>query len=450
MIEATQVNKDTDPYLSSFARLQKELEGKQPPWLQQIRQASISRFSELGFPTSAQEEWKYTEVAPIRRTAFKPAAYENNGLTIESLTGLTFGNLQCPRLVFLNGHYSAELSSLKGLPETVQVKSLAEVLEQNPDGIESHLTRHARYQDHPFVALNTALFQDGALVHVPKGEVIQEPIHLMYLTTGAKEAIAIHPRTLILADGNSQVSVLESYVGLQEGVYFTNSVTEIVAAENAVVDHYKLHQESKDAFHVGTLQVHQARDSTVRTFNGTLGGKLTRNEVNVVLDGEGAECDLDGLYLISGSQHVDNHTRLEHAKPHCSSREIYKGILGEKASGVFHGRIVVLPGAQKTDSKQTNNNLLLSDEAQISTKPQLEIYANDVKCTHGATIGQLDPDALFYLRSRGIDETAARSLLIYAFASQVVNRIKVDLVRTELDDYLFSWLPAGHLVREAV
>ncbi len=449
MIEETQPKKDTDSYLSSFAQLQKGLEGKQPPWLQQIRQAAISRFSDLGFPTSRQEEWKYTEVAPIQRTAFRPADCELNGLTTERLTELTFGNLQCPRLVFLNGHYSAQLSSLKGLPETVQVQSLAEVLEQNPDGVEAHLARYARYQNHPFVALNTALIQDGALVHVPRGEVIQEPIHLLYLSTGAEEAMAIHPRNLILAEDNSQVAVLESYVGLQEGVYFTNSVTEIVAAENAVVDHYKLHQESKGAFHVGTLQVHQERDSTVRAFNGTLGGKLTRNEVNVVLDGEGAECHLDGLYLISGTQHVDNHTRLEHAKPHCQSREVYKGILGEKATGVFHGRIVVLPGAQKTDSKQTNNNLLLSDEALINTKPQLEIYADDVKCTHGATIGQLDPEALFYLRSRGIDKPAARSLLIYAFASQVVNRIKVDLVRTKLDEYLLSWLSEGHLVREA-
>ena len=450
MIEATQVNKDTDPYLSSFAQLQQELEGKQPPWLQQIRKAAISRFSDLGFPTSGQEEWKYTEVAPIRRTAFKPAAYELNGLTTERLTGLTFCNLQCPRLVFLNGHYSAELSSLKGLPKTVQVQSLAEVLKQNPDLVKPHLTQHARYEDHPFVALNTALIQDGALVHVPKGEVIQEPIHLLFLSTAAEEAVAVHPRNLILVDGNSQVTIVESHIGLHKGVYFTNSVTEIVAAENTVVDHYKLHQESKKAFHIATMQVYQDRSSSVRTFNATLGGKLTRNEVNVVLDGDGAECHLEGLYLISGSQHVDNHTRLEHAKPHCDSREMYKGILDEKATGVFHGRIVVRPGAQKTDSKQTNNNLLLSDEALINTKPQLEIYANDVKCTHGATIGQLDPDALFYLRSRGIDPTTARSLLIYAFASQVVNRIKVDLVRTELDEYLFSWLPEGHLLREAV
>ena len=273
---------------------------------------------------------------------------------------------------------------------------------------------------------------------------------MLYLSTAAEEAVVLHPRNLILVECNSQVTLVESYVGLREGVYFTNAVTEIVAAENAVVDHYKLHHESKKAFHIATMQVHQDRSSSVRTFNATLGGALTRNEVNVVLDGEGADCALEGLYLISGRQHVDNHTRLEHAKPNCDSREIYKGILDEKASGVFHGRIVVLPGAQKTDSKQTNNNLLLSDEALINTKPQLEIYANDVKCTHGATIGQLDQNALFYMRSRGIDKTTARSLLIYAFANQVVSRIKVEAVRNELDNYLFSWLPEGHLLQAAV
>ena len=448
MIEAAKVTKETDPYLSSFARLQKELAGKQPAWLEWIRKTAILRFSELGFPTVRQEDWKYTEVAPIRRTSFQPAEYELDGLSTKKLAGVAFGDLQCPRLVFLNGHYSKELSSLKGLPETVQVQSLSEVLKQNPEVVKPHLTRHARYEDHSFVALNTAFIQDGAWVHVPKGEVVQEPIHLLFLSTAAEEAVAIHPRNLILVDRNSQVAIVESYVGLREGVYFTNSVTEMVAAENAVVDHYKLNQESKKAFHIATLQVHQDRSSSVRTFNATLGGALTRNEVNVVLDGEGAECALDGLYLIAGRQHVDNHTRLEHAKSHCDSRELYKGILDEKATGVFHGRIVVHPGAQKTDSKQTNNNLLLSDEALINTKPQLEIYANDVKCTHGATIGQLDPNALFYLRSRGIDETAARSVLIYAFASQVIKRIKVEPVRNELDNYLFSWLPKGHLLKE--
>lgn len=450
MIEVAQGKKDTDVYLSTFAQLQEEVGSQQPGWLQKIRQVAISRFSELGFPTSRQEEWRYTEVAPIRRTPFKAAPHPSNGATPQTVNELSFGHLQCPRLVFVNGHYLADLSSLDGLPAGVQVRTLAEALKEEPDRLEPYLARYAPYQDHPFVALNTALIRNGAFVHIPRGEVIQEPIQLMYLSTEAEEAVGIHPRNLILAEENSQSVILESYLGLHEGVYFTNSVTEIVAAQNALVDHYKVHQESKEAFHMAMLQAHQERGSTIRAFNGTLGGGLTRNEVNVVLDGEGADCTLDGLYLISGRQHVDNHTRLEHAQPHCESREMYKGILSGQATGVFHGRIVVLPGAQKTDSKQTNNNLLLSDEALVNTKPQLEIYADDVRCTHGATIGQLDADALFYLRSRGIDEPAARSLLVYAFASQVVNRIQSDLVRDELDEYLFSWLPEGELVREAV
>ncbi|MDA2925897.1 Fe-S cluster assembly protein SufD [Acidobacteria bacterium AH-259-G07] len=448
MIEAVQ--KETDIYLSNFAQLERELADEEPAWLRRVRKAAILRYFELGFPTRKQEEWKYTEVRPIARIPFKPAQYELDGLTADKLNQLTFGNLQCPRLVFVNGHYSAELSSLEGLPDPVEVHSLAQVLKEDPDSIEPYLTRYADYENHPFIALNTAFIQDGAFVYIPKGQVLKEPIHLLYFSTAPEEAAVAYPRNLIVLEGNNQAVILESYVGLGERKYFTNLVTEIVAGENAIADHYKLQQESREAFHIATLQVHQDRSSSVRTFNVTLGGALTRNEVNVVLDGEGADCALDGLYLISGRQHVDNHTRLEHAKPHCDSREIYKGILDEKATAVFHGRIVVQPGAQKTDSKQTNNNLLLSDEALINTKPQLEIYANDVKCTHGATIGQLDQDALFYLCSRGIDKATARSLLIYAFASEVVNRIKVESVRVELDKYLFSWLPKGHLVKEAV
>jgi len=286
-------------------------------------------------------------------------------------------------------------------------------------------------------------------VHIPEGTRIQEPIHLLFLSTAPEEATVSHPRNLIVLGEDSQAVILESYVGLDHQPYFTNLVTEIAVGKNAALDHYKLNRESDEAFHIATLQIHQDRSSNVRTFDATLGGVLTRNEVNGVLGGEGATCALEGLFLVSGKQHVDNHTRLEHAQPHCDTREVYKGILDDQATGVFHGRIVVKPGAQKTDSKQTNNNLLLSDEAVINTKPQLEIYADDVKCTHGATVGQLDKNALFYLRSRGIDITTARSLLIYAFASQVLAGIRVDSVRSELNDYLFSWLPQGDLIKGA-
>ena len=439
-------NHQTD-YLASFARLRSP---EEPPWLQAIRQTAMERFGELGFPTPRQEEWKYTRVDFTRKMAFESPASELNGLTVDQLDQVTFGNLGLPRLVFVDGHYSKGLSSLQVPPSQIQVRSLAEVLRENPDQVKPHLTQYAGYQEHAFVALNTAFIQDGAFVHIPKGSRVQEPIHLLFVSTASGEATVSHPRNLIVLDDDSEAVVLESYVGLDDRPYFTNLVTEIAVGENATLDHYKLHRESDEAFHIATLQIHQDRSSNVRTFDVTLGGALTRNEVNGVLDGEGAECALDGLYLVRESQHVDNHTRLQHAKPHCDSREVYKGILDDQATGVFHGRIVVEPDAQKTDSKQTNANLLLSDEAVINTKPQLEIYADDVKCTHGATVGQLDENALFYLRSRGIDATTARSLLIYAFASQATDRIRVESVRSDFNDYLFSWLPEGHLIKEAI
>ena len=438
--------KNATDYSADFMRLHSP---KEPQWLQAIRQTAMERFSELGFPTPRQEEWKYTKVDFTRKIAFEPASPGINGLTEDRLDQLTFTNLECPRIVFVNGYYSRKLSSLHELSFGIQVQSLAEALRENPELVKPHLARYAGYQDHAFVALNTAFIQDGAFVHIPKGTRNQEPIHLLFLSNASEKAAVSHPRNLIVVDEDSQAVIVESYVGLDQQPYFTNLVTEIAVGKNAVLDHYKLHRESDEAFHIATLQIHQDRSSNVRTFDVTLGGALTRNEVNGVLDGEGAECALDGLYLVSDGQHVDNHTRLEHAKPHCDSREVYKGILDGKATGVFHGRIVVQPDAQKTDSKQTNNNLLLSDEAVINTKPQLEIYANDVKCTHGATVGQLDEQALFYLRSRGIGSTTARSLLIYAFASQMVEEIRVESVRSQLDDYLFSWLPEGHLIKGA-
>lgn len=434
-------------YAASFARLECPQE---PQWLQAIRQAAMERFSELGFPTSRQEEWKYTKVDFTRKMIFEAESSRSNGLTTDRLNELTFGNLECPRLVFVNGYYSQELSSLQELSSQIQVQSLSEVLLQNPERVEPHLTRYAGYQDHAFVALNTAFIQDGAFVRIPGGKRIEQPIHLLFLSAAPGGGSISHPRNLVVLEDNSQATILESYVGLGPGPYFTNPVTEITVGKNANLDHYKLHRESDETFHVATLQIHQDRSSKVRTFDATLGGALTRNEVNGVLDGEGAECALDGLYLVSGGQHVDNHTRLEHAKPHCDSREVYKGILDGQATGVFHGRILVQPEAQKTDSKQTNNNLLLSDDAVINTKPQLEIYADDVKCTHGATVGQLDEDALFYLRSRGIGATMARSLLVYAFATQLTETIRVESVRTAVNEYLFSWLPEGHLIKEAV
>jgi Fe-S cluster assembly protein SufD len=414
-----------------------------------MRKAAIRHFDEIGFPSVKDEEWKYTNIAPLVRIPFKLAGCGSDPLTAEAFERLGFTDLKCNRAVFVDGHYRKELSSRNGLPEGIRVISLAEILRDDPKSVEPYLGRYALYQDQAFNALNTAFIRDGAVVIAEKGKVVEEPIHLVYVSTSAEKATVSYPRNLVLAGRNSQVTIVESYIGFGSGVYFTNPVTELIAGENAVVDHYKLQDESKNAYHMATMQFHLNRDSSVRTFSITLGGSLVRNHINAVLDGEGSECTLNGIFLVSGQQHIDNHTRLEHAKPHCSSRELYKGILDGRSRGVFHGRILVRPGAQKTDSKQTNNNLLLSDQALINTKPQLEIYADDVKCTHGATIGQLDSDAIFYLRSRGIGEQAARSLLIYAFASEIVEKIRLEPLREQLDGFLFTWLPKGRLIKEA-
>jgi len=278
---------------------------------------------------------------------------------------------------------------------------------------------------------------------VPPGKVVGHPIHLLFISTALGTASASYPRNLIVAGNNSQVTIVETYVGTEKAVYFTNAVTEVVVGENAVLDHYKLQRESKEAFHIATLQVHQARSSTFASHSIALGGALVRNDVNVVLDGEGSECTLNGLYMATGQQHVDHHTRIDHARPHGLSRQLYKGVLGGQARGVFNGKIVVHATGQKTDAKQTNKNLLLSADALIDTKPQLEINNNDVKCTHGSTIGRLDEDSIFYLRSRGIAEEMARSLLTYAFASEIINRIKVEPLRATLENLVVTRLQQG-------
>jgi Fe-S cluster assembly protein SufD len=315
----------------------------------------------------------------------------------------------------------------------MEVTSLADALDAEPASLEPYLARLAGCERQPFVALNTAFIEDGAWVRVPDNSVIQSPIHLVFVSTGGEEATVCHPRNLIQVGENSQVAILESYWGLDRGAYFTNAVTEISAGRNAVVEHYKIEWESAGALHLETMQVQQSRQSQVTSYSVSLGGALVRNEIHDVLDGEGAECALFGLYLVDGQRLVDNHTRIEHRSPHTTSRELYKGALDGKGRAVFNGQIVVHPFASRIDAKQTNKNLLLSPEAAVNSKPQLEILNNDVKCTHGSTIGRLDEEALFYLRSRGIEREEARRLLTYAFASEIVRSMRLVSVREVLD-----------------
>jgi Fe-S cluster assembly protein SufD len=434
----TDVKEEENTYLSNFARFEKDLPKNGESWVHKLRRAAMNRFSELGFPGPRDEEWKFTSVAPIAKIPFKPVGAERDGLTVETLERAASRVGRASRLVFVNGHYAPDLSLLCPLSSGVVVGSLATILDGHPEWLEPHLARHAKFQNHAFTALNTAFMRDGAFISVPKGKVIEEPLYLVLITTKSGKRAVSHPRNLVLAGENSQVTLVEDYVGLEEEVYFTNAVTEIVAGPNAVIDHHKLLRESNEAFHVASTQVRQERGSHFSSHFVSLDGGLVRNEVNVVLDAERCECTLNGLYMATGRQHVDNHTVIDHAKPDCASHELYKGILGGKAHGVFNGKIFVRQDAQKTDAKQTNQTLLLSDDAVINTKPQLEIYADDVKCTHGATVGQLREEAIFYLRTRGIDREAARRLLTFAFANDIIGRIKVEPIRAQLEEILLA------------
>jgi Fe-S cluster assembly protein SufD len=443
-----------DSYLASFAQLAKELGAQERTPIDRLRQAAIARFTELGFPTLHDEEWRFTNVAPLAKTPFQPAKRSiPKNLTLEKLEAITFGALDCHRLTFVNGYFAPELSVIR-TENGLALRSLKEVLQGDFELVEPFLAKYADYQEHVFSALNTAFFGDGAFVNIARGKVIEKPIHLLFVSIPSSQPVMSHPRTLIVAGVNSQATIVESYVSLEDtekpAAFFTNAVTEAVLAENAVVDHYKIQRESKKAFHVATFQVQQGRSSNFSSHSIALGGSLARNEVNAVLDAEGCECTLNGLYMAGGRQLMDNHTRIDHAKPHGTSHELYKGILDDTARGVFNGKIYVHQDAQKTDAKQTNRTLLLSDDAVINTKPQLEIFADDVKCTHGASIGQLAEEAIFYLRSRGIDKEDARSLLTFAFANDIIGRIKIEPIRAQLEKILLAGrrLPAGRELEE--
>jgi Fe-S cluster assembly protein SufD len=322
----------------------------------------------------------------------------------------------------------------------LQMGSLATALTTHSAVLEQHLARYARCDSNPFTALNTAFFLDGGLILIPKGQIVQDPIHLLFICTSREAGATAHPRNLIIAQENSQVTVLESYASTVDAPHFTNAVTEIVAGENTVVEHCKIQTESRQAFHVATVEAQVNRSAHYTSHSISTGAKLARNDIHAVLDGEGIECILNGIFVVNGDQHVDHHTIIDHAKPHCTSHEFYNGVLDGRSKGVFNGKIYVRPNAQKTDAKQTSRNLLLSNEAIVNSQPQLEIFADDVKCTHGSTVGQLNEEAIFYLRSRAIGLEKARQMLIVAFAAEIINRIKVEPVRAQLSKLLLGRL----------
>jgi Fe-S cluster assembly protein SufD len=412
-----------------------------PRWLQDLRDRAASRFAALGFPTARDEEWRFTSVAPIAGAEFRPAGADAARATEAELAGYLYSDAAL-RIVLVNGRFAAELSRTGALPKGVRVESLAAAVTEQADVVQRYLGQLADFGTRAFTALNTALASDGAYVYIPDGVILDQPLHLLFVTTdsAASGPIMSSARALVVAGDRSQSRIVETYVGPRGATYFTNAVTEVFAGENAIVDHYKIQQESVEAFHIASMHIHAARSAVVSSHSFSLGGKLVRNDVSALLDGEGAECTLNGLYLADGDRLVDNHTTIDHAKPHCPSHEIYKGILGGKARAVFNGKIIVRQDAQKTDAKQTNRALLLSDDAQINTKPQLEIFADDVKCTHGAAIGQLDEDAIFYLRARGLTYFEARDMLIHAFAGDILDRVKVEPLRVALEEELYAQL----------
>lgn len=429
-------------YVAEFASSEKQLGG--PEWLRAVRKQAIGRFEAVGFPTQKHEEWKFTNLAAMVRLPFKPAILGRlDGVVSENLEPFKFGILKTSQLVFVNGRYAPRLSYLRSLPEGVRVASLAEILRSEPEALEKHLTRYARFDDAPFVALNTAFFSDGAYVEVPKGTVVGEPIHLLFVSTSRDFPIASHPRNLIIMGAGSQATVIETYAGWAPDVTFTNAVTEVALGPAAVLDHYKIQREAETAYHVATMTIDQDRDSSVSCHSMSFGGALVRSYVHQLFRAPGGSLTLNGLSMTSGTQQADNYTRIDHVAPACTSVELYRGILGGKSRGVFNGNIYVRKDAQKTVARQTNKNLLLSKEAFVDSTPGLEILADDVKCNHSSTIGQLDENAVFYLRSRGIDEEAARNILTYAFAADIVNQVKVAPIRIKLDQLIVSRLPRG-------
>ncbi len=442
----------TAPHTFRLADVSHDLaNGDQPPFLRSLAERSAQRFSELGIPTRQHEEWRLTNVESLAEMTFR-LADELPEVTAKQIAAFDIPDLDAPRLVFVNGVYSPALSDVNGLPEAIEVRTLRDSFDSHAAILETHLGRYADAEQDAFTALNTALIGDGLFVHVPKGVVATQPIHVLSVSAASPgdELLLTNPRNLILVDDSAQATIIEDYVSLADQPYVTNAVTEIVVGKNATVEHYLLERESEKSHNVTTLRIEQHASSTFASHSVLLGGKVVRNNIVPVLGGENCDSLLNGLYLTSGEQHMDNHMRVVHAMPHCDSRQFYKGILSDRSTAVFSGRIVVAKDAQKTDAKQSNANLLLSDHCRANTHPQLEIYADDVKCTHGATIGEVDEDAVFYFMARGLSEAAARGLLIHAFAEESIERMKIEPIRNFLETELFKRLPEGKLVRESM
>jgi Fe-S cluster assembly protein SufD len=429
--------------LGGLSRLEPQPNGHHPAWLIGVRRAAFGWVAEHGFPTLKDEDWRYTRLGPILEVAFEPAVAGVGRRLSSSAIDALAADLGGTRLVFVNGHFAPELSSLTKLPEGATVTNLASVLAEEAERLEPLFSHPFGQHHHAFTALNAALTEDGAFVHLPADTTVNEPIHLVFVSDTGGAPLVSSPRSVVLAGPGSRMAIVETHTGVPGDVYCTNAVTEVVLEEGARVQHSKVQDEPDTAFHLALLDVHQGRDSRFSSHSVALGSSIARHEVRVGLEAEGAEVSLDGLYMPRGDQHHDNPILIDHAAPRCTSRQLYKGVVAGRGQGVFNGRVIVRPGALGTDASQTNKNLLLSDYAEVDTRPRLEILADDVKCTHGAAVGRLDEDAVFYLRSRGIPHQAARGLLIYAFVHEMVERLHLEPLRSRVERLVVERLSTG-------
>ena len=433
----TELIKQEGSYLESLGELYLAQPASGIDWLDRLRNTAMERFSELGFPSVKDEEWKYTNVAPIARMNLQ-ARSDAPDLEVPEFA---VPEARESQLVFVNGKLQRDRSSITSLPDDVTALDLVEACgSEHGAAIREHLARSADYVSSGFTALNTGFISDGVFIHLRRDAAVSQPIHLLFIADGA-QAISF-PRVLIVAEENSSATIIESYLGANGAEYFTNAIVEVVLKDGAKLEHYKVQRESVEAFHVATTVADLGRNASYNATAINFGGKLSRHDVRAVMDHEGAECWIDGLYLVTGNQHTDTHSVIDHRKPHCTSHQLYKGILDGKSRAVFNGKVFVRHDAQKTDAMQTNKNLLLSNEARVDTKPQLEILADDVKCAHGAAVGQIEEDELFYLETRGIHPDLARNLLTYGFAEEVIGKIKIDSIRLQLDEAVLNRLNA--------
>ncbi|HEX8963670.1 MAG TPA: Fe-S cluster assembly protein SufD [Rhodocyclaceae bacterium] len=429
-----------DRFSADFVRLKPQLPGVYVPWLAELREEAFADFLDKGFPSTRDEDWKYTSVAPIEKARFAiPRTVPDVCTDLGCVGTQTLPGAQL--LVFVDGRHAPELSRLGRLPAGVTVASVAAMLEREPERLREALTMPRDGYASGFAALNTAFLADGAYIDLAPGADLEEPLHLLFVT--ATPNTAAHVRNLVVAGAGSRMRIIEHHTAVDETAYFINTATLIRLARGATVEHHKLQEESEQAFHIADVRAELGPECRFSSSSFALGGALSRTGIDVRFDGERSECSLDGLYLTDGRQLADHHTRIDHASPGCRSREFYKGVLDGASRGVFNGRVIVRPGAQRTDAQQTNRNLLLSEQAEADTKPQLEIWADDVKCAHGATVGQLDADQLFYLRARGIDDKAARAMLVYGFAAEMIERIALLPLRTRLERLLRQRLGRG-------